>query len=184
MIMDYDAFYDSLFAPLESSLGPIDSDTICAIIGFDAGGPLNFCTIGNKPDVEFITYVSCELAIRKEQKPASFGRYELLATCNDEQWVRSTLTALGHASMDIKFGHRHSLDIGAWVESDDLIQGLILEREATAQFDGKKFGVLRAIGVTRAELDLAVIEDMSQLVARLKEAGIYPRTDVRRESVV
>lgn len=40
--MDYEKFYRQLFAPLEVMLGPVDRDTIVAIIGFDAGGPLAF----------------------------------------------------------------------------------------------------------------------------------------------
>ncbi len=47
--MDYHAFYAQLFSPLDSKLGPIDPETMVAIIGFDAGGPLGFCTIGRHP---------------------------------------------------------------------------------------------------------------------------------------
>ncbi|WP_442506030.1 suppressor of fused domain protein [Novipirellula sp. SH528] len=182
--MDYNAFYRELFAPLESSIGPIDPNTIVAIVGFDAGGPLNFSTIGYSDKSTLATFVSCELAIHPEQRPASFGRYELLTSCNDERWVRSTLTELGHATTEFKFGHRHTLDIGVWVESDAPFQGLLLERESTAQIDGKKYGVMRVIGLTRAELDFAVKKSVPQLIKKLKDAGVYPNTIVKRESVV
>ena len=182
--IDYNKFYAALYAPLEDSLGSIDPETIVAIIGFDAGGPLSFCTIGNSPDAELVTYVSCELAVRSEQKPASFGRYELLTSCDDEQWVRSTLTQLGWATFDIKFGHRHTLDIGPWTEPEDPIQGLILERESTAKIDGNKYGIMRVIGVTRTELDFAVQHGVPQLIAKLKDSGHYPNTLLSRESVV
>src|SRR5260221_14113422 len=106
-------FYAQLFAPVEAQLGPIDSETLCAISGFDAGGPLNFCTIKNGADNPFITYVSCELAVRKEQQPCDLGRYELLCACDDEQWVRSIITRIGQESMHTAFGHGHTLDISA-----------------------------------------------------------------------
>lgn len=182
--MNYTAFYEALFGPLEAMLGPIDPETLFAIIGFDAGGPLNFSTIGNTPTAEFITYISCELSVRKEQKPASFGRYELLTSCNDQQWVRSKLTALAHTSMEMKFGHRHTIDIAACSESDEVIQGVICEREATARIDGKKYGVMRVIGVTRPELDFGVKRGIPQLLKKLKDAGVYPHTNVIRESVI
>ena len=182
--MDYDAFYGELYKPLESSIGPVDAETIVAIVGFDAGGPLNFCTIGYAGETELATFVSCELAVRPEQKPASFGRYELLTTCDSEQWVRSTLTALGHATMEFKFGHRHTLDIGVWGDDDAKFQGLLLERESTAKYDGKKYGVMRVIGLTRAELDFAVKKGVPQLITKLKKAGVYPNTLMERESVV
>ena len=164
--------------------GPIDPETIVAIIGFDAGGPLNFCTIGKTSDADFVTYISCELAVRDNQQPASFGRYELLISCNDEQWVRSNITPLGHASLENTFDHGHSIDIGPWVEPDDVIQGLIFECASTSLIDGKRFGVLRVIGVTRTELDFALRIGVSKLIVALKSAGIYPHTDTRRETLL
>src|SRR5262245_7468527 len=95
IVMDYQEFYRQLFVPLEASIGPIDRDTIVAIIGFDGGGPLNFCTIGCERSGPCITYVSCELAVRDEQIPCEFGRYELLSTCDDEKWVRSIVSDIG-----------------------------------------------------------------------------------------
>ena len=182
--MDYDAFYDQLFHPLEARIGQIDPESIVAVVGFDAGGPLNFCTIGKTPNADFVTYVSCELAVRNDQRPADFGRYELLTSCNDEQWVRSNITALGRASLENTFDHGHSIDIGPWVEPDDAIQGLIFECASTCLINGKRFGVLRVIGVTRTELEFAVSNGVSQLIAALKRAGIYPHTDIRRDAVV
>ena len=64
--MDYNSFYSKLFAPLESLLGSIDVDTLVAVIGFDEGGPLNFCIIGLGSPDPIRTYVSCEMAIREE----------------------------------------------------------------------------------------------------------------------
>ena len=182
--MDYNAFYKQVFGPLESEIGPIDPETIVAIIGFDAGGPLNFCTIGSTPEANFVTYVSCELAVRNEQQPADFVRYELLTSCNDEQWVRSNITALGHASLEMTLGDGHSIDIGPWVEPDDPIQGLILERVARSIIDGTEFGVLRVVGVTRTELEFAQSKNIPLLVSALRKSGVYPHTDIRRESVM
>jgi hypothetical protein len=83
--MDYRTFYSKLFRPLAKAVGPIDRDTIVALIGFDFGGPLNFCTIGAKKKNPVVTYVSCELAVRKEQVPSSRGRFELMCHCDDEK---------------------------------------------------------------------------------------------------
>ena len=61
---------------------------------------------------------------------------------------------------------------------------VVLEREATAKIDGKKYGVMRVIGITRPELKFAVKKGVTPLIAKLKKAGVYPRTDVGRESVI
>jgi len=78
--MDYQRFYKQLFQPIEERIGPVDETTIMAIIGFDCGGPVSLCTVGRgrKP---FVTYITCELAVRDEQQPAEFGRYEVTMTC-------------------------------------------------------------------------------------------------------
>jgi hypothetical protein len=182
--VDYIKFYRQLFAPVEAILGPIDRDTIVAIIGFDAGGPLNFCTIGRGSGERFVTYISCELAVRAEQRPSEFGRYELLVTCDDEGWVRSILTDIGRMSLEVAFGHGHTLDIGPWVEADDPIQGIVFEKVAEKKFDGESYGVLRCIGITRAEMEYAQNRGAMALLTRLKKAGVYPNTAIRRKSVL
>jgi hypothetical protein len=182
--MDYDLFYRQLFAPLEVSLGPIDRDTIVAIIGFDMGGPLNFCTIGREGGRSSITYVSCELAVRDDQRPTEFGRYELLSSCDDERWVRSIISDIGRMSLDTEFGPGHSMDIGPWVKPTDAVQGVVFEEACRCQIGGAPFGVLRVLGVTRHEMEYAQAWGTPALLKRLKAAAIYPCTLVNRPSVV
>ncbi|HEY2787524.1 MAG TPA: suppressor of fused domain protein [Fimbriiglobus sp.] len=193
--MDYKQFYETLYAPLAASIGPIDKNTIVAIIGFDAGGPLNFCTIGVDSGSKIITYVSCELAVREEQVPAKQGgyRYEFLSSCNDEKWVRKVLTNLGRMSMDVGFDHGHTVDIGPVVNKSGVksmlagkprIQGVLFQRECTAEFEGVQYGVMRCVGITRPEVEYALSAGSAKLVARLKEASVWPNTLINRDSVV
>ena len=176
--MDYRAFYARLFAPLEERLGPLDPDTLTAIIGFDEGGPLSLCTIGRGGDV--VTYVSCELAVREEQLPNASGRYELLVSGNDEDWIRRVITDTGDMSLRTAFNDGDTLDIGAWVNDDDgyaaSLQGLLFRQEVIVDIDGAPYGVLRAIGITRAEMELARGQGADALVARLQAADVYPHT--------
>ena len=69
--------------------------TIVPSVGFDAGGPLSFCTLTQQTRLPCITYVSCELAAREDQQPSELGRYELMATSDDKQWVRSIVSDIG-----------------------------------------------------------------------------------------
>jgi len=183
--LDYGEFYSNLFVPIEEAfVGSIDRDTLMAIVGFDAGGPLNFCTIGHERGDKFVTYVSCELAVRRQQKPSEFGRYELLMTCDDEEWARSLLSDIGRMSLDVAFGDAHTLDIGRWVKPRGPIQGVAFEKFACVEIGGEKFGILRCIGITRPELKYAQKHGVPALVTRLKEAGAYPNSSVRRHSVI
>jgi hypothetical protein len=182
--MDYLRFYRQLFAPLESSLGLIDRDTIVALVGFDAGGPLNFSTIGSERGDRCITYVSCELAIREDQHPSEIGRFELLATCDDERWVRSILSDIGRMTLEGSFGPGHTMDIGPWVSPDASVQGVVFEEACRCRIGGERFGVLRVLGVSRTELEYAQKHGTPALQERLKAAGVYPCILVDRASVV
>jgi hypothetical protein len=182
--MDYDAFYEELFRPLERELGPIDRLTIAAIVGFDVGGPLQFSTFGHDGPVERRAYVSCELAPRAEQQPSHRGRYELLIHCADEQWVRSVLSDIGRMTLEVSFDDGHSLDFGPWVEPEATLQGVVFEHAWTATIDGSSYCVLRVIGVTRPELEYAQSRGVSALLSLLREAGVYPRTITDRTSAV
>jgi hypothetical protein len=182
--LDYQRFYKLLFAPLEAQIGPIDPNTLFAIIGFDCGGPLNFSTIGAGLGEVIVTYISCELAVREEQVPSDLGRYELLCSCDDEQWVRSNITGLGRMSRETKFGHGHTVDMGGVVGPDVLIQGVVFEQQSTAMIDGVSYAVLRVIGLTRAEMDYKRKHGLPALVRVLKQGGVYPNTLIHRASLV
>jgi hypothetical protein len=183
--LDYKRFYAQLFAPLEDDLGPIDPNTICAIMGFDGGGPLSFNTIGANAGGQFITYVSCELAVRPEQRPTEdLGRFELLCSCDDEQWVRSVLSGLGRMSLSTTLGFGHTIDIGPQVTPDAPLQGVLLTAECCIPIDGELFSVLRVIGITRAEMDYKRAHGSQALQEVLEAGGIFPHTIVSRGSAV
>ena len=183
-IINASDFYKALFLPIEAKLGAIDPDTLVAVIGFDLGGPLNLCTIGALTGSPLVTYVTCELAVRSQQRPASIGRYELLCASNDQQWARAILTAIGRASFALDFDSGHTLDLGIMLPRGDSIQGVLFETEATASIGGGDFGILRVIGITRPELEYKLSFGTSALIERLVGAGVYPNTIVDRKSAV
>lgn len=147
--MNYRTFYSKLFRPLSQAIGPIDRDTIVAIIGFDFGGPLNFCTIGAKKKSSVVTYVSCELAVRQEQVPSSHGRFELMCHCDDEKWARQVLSKIGEMSLEAQFDHLHTVDMSPVVGRKAKLRGVVLERFVTAKIKSKEFSILRVHGVSK-----------------------------------
>lgn len=182
--MDYKKFYAELFAPLETRYGPIDRDTICAIMGFDGGGPLSFCTIGAKRGEPFVTYISCELAVRDEQQPSEHGRYEFICSSDDEEWVRSIVSNLGRMSLETVLGHGHTVDIGPCVATEAPIQAVLLTEEERVEVAGGHFAICRVTGLCRPELDFCIQHGAERLISALKAHGIFPNTKVDRKSVV
>jgi Suppressor of fused protein (SUFU) len=181
--MELSEFYLQLFASLEADLGTRSARTLVPIVGFTVGGPLPFCTFGDR-DTDFVHYVSCELAVNLSQKPCSVGRYELLCTADDREWVRSVVSDVGRMSLDVCLDEGHVIDIAPWVGNSVFLQGIVLECATRVQIDGVSFGVLRVIGVTRDELEHAQQFGVAALLERFKQQGSYPRTTARRPSVI
>jgi hypothetical protein len=182
--MDYEPFYKDLFKPVVKQFGPLDRNSIMAIIGFDLGGPLNFSTVGREKKKALITYISCELAVREDQRTGRIGPYELMTHCDDEQWVRSVISSVGRMTLDELFESAHTLDIGGWVKKSAPLQGIFFEEFACVRIKGKKHGILRCMGITRDEMEFAQSEGLGPLLMRLMKAGVYPNTMTRRKSVL
>ena len=182
--MDYQRFYKRLFRPIEQGIGPLDKAGIMAIVGFDFGGPISLCTVGREGRRRFVTYVTCELAVRKEQIPASFGRYEVMITCDDEQWAHMILTKIGQMSLENAFGHGHTVDISRVVPRTCALKGLIIEEFARVKIRGKGCGILRVHGITRPELQFAMRFKPEKLLEQLKRARVFPRTSPKRKDSI
>ena len=177
--------YKQLYKPVEEKMGPLDPTSIVALIGFDMGGPLNLRTIGRERGEKFITYISCELICRDDQKNGKIGLYEVMMICDDERWCRKVLTRIGRMTLDEVFGHHHTLDIGEWVDELCPMQGIVFEEFACVEIRGKPHGILRCHGMTRPEMEFAIEYGSEEVLDRLKRAGVYPNTSITRyESVV
>ncbi len=181
--MDYEAFYDQLFRPIETTFGKLDPNTIFHIMGFDCGGPLNFSTVGVEATSTFVTYVSCELAVRDEQVASSDGRFELMCHSNDEDWVRLVLTSVGRLSLEAQLDHGHTVDVSQIVPDGATLRGIVLERFAAVQIDRADFCILRVHGITEAEMQIVREQGAEMLFEKLRAAGVYPNTDIHRAGV-
>jgi hypothetical protein len=172
------------FRVIDERIGPFDRPFQFRAFPFDAGGALNFLTVSVKQHEPFVTNVSWDLFGHEQQKRGSFGRYELLATCNDEQWCSDVLTNIGRLGFREIFEPGDTLDIGPLVGAEVPIQGVIFENAFSTQVEQERCGLLRCIGITRPELEFAMRHGVPALVGHLKRADVYPLTAIhRRESV-
>lgn len=176
--MDYAAFYDQLFRSIVERVGPIDHETIAAIIGFDAGGPVSLCSVGHGLH-EFVTYVSCELAVRDDQLVGEEGPYELMTCCNDESWARTVLSGIARLGLEARLEPGHTVDIGPLVGESARLQGVVLDGFASVEIGRRPYRILIVHGVTRDELAVAKEQGVESLLLLRRRSGIYPRTCVR-----
>ncbi len=172
------------FRILEERVGPFDRPFQFRVFPFDAGGSLNFLTVSAEEHKPFVTYVSWDLFSHEQQKRGSLGRYELLAVCDDEKWCLDVLTNVGRQSLQEVFEPGDTFDIGPWVNSNALIQGIVFEEGLRMELQQEYCGLLRCIGVTRPELEFARKHGTPALAGCLQRAGIYPRTVIHDKRTV
>ena len=175
---DLHQFYDALFEPIAERMGSLDADTIVSIIGFDAGGPLNLCTVGYGKQA-FVTYVSCELALRDDQRIGDDGPYELMVVCNDEDWARNVLTGIARLGLEAQLAGGHTIDISALVGRGSAIQGAVLEEFASVKIRRRHYRILLVHGVSGHELARARDQGAVAWLKARRAASAYPQTSVR-----
>ena len=159
-------------------MGPLDAETIVSIIGFDAGGPLNLCTIGHGQQ-PFVTYVSCELAVRDDQLVGDGGPYELMTVCDDEEWARKVLTGIARLGLEAQLDGGHTIDIRALIGRKPVIQGVVLEEFASITIRQRYYRILLVHGVSRPELSTVRDQGSATWLKNRRAASAYPRTIVR-----
>jgi hypothetical protein len=133
--------YRLLFSKLESDLGEVCPETLTAIIGFSAGGPVSMRRVGSKH-----AYVTCELSLCPEQRPSSEGEtFELLSCIQvTESQLHALLTALGNYSLEAELGHGHSVNV-AGVSGAGGLALVWLRHYSSASIGGKRYGVYEVV---------------------------------------
>ena len=173
---------------IEERFGPFDRPFQFHVFPFDAGGSLNFLTVGAGLGKKFITYISCDLFGHAKQQRSSLGRYELMTTCDNQEWCSKVLTNIGRMGLQELLAPGDTIDIGPWVGRDAALQGVVLEEafrtELRALHRREPCGVLRCVGVTRPELEFAMRHGAPALLERLKRGGEHPQTLVQRRDSV
>ena len=175
---------EKFFKSIDKRVGPFDRPFQFRPFPFEAGGSLNFLTVG--AGRALVTYVSWDLLGQQRQKRGKMGRYELLATCDSERWCWDVLTNIGRQTLLEVFEPEDSMEISQWGSAFGL-SGVVFEEAFSARirvgWQREPCGLLRCIGITQAELEFTQKRGAKALMERLKRAGIYPNTLVHRPSV-
>jgi hypothetical protein len=177
----------AFFRHIDKNVGPFDRPFQFRVFPFDAGGALNFLTVGAGRGDPFVTFVTWDLLGNEDQKRGSIGRYELMAVSDDGNWCLDVLTKIGRQGLQEVFEPGDTLDIGPWVAPYSPIQGVVFEEalcvELRVRLRRERCRLLRCVGITRPELEFAMKNDASALIECLKRAGMHPRTSLKRDSI-
>lgn len=191
--MDRDDLANALrFEALEGIFGAKDSEILAAAKPLHMGGEADVLQF--KHHIPGIVYVTSGLTLAdNEQKSSDWEQYELMVCHRDarEDWGVEMISRLAPYTFDYELQPGHTMDLG---ESDEesTLSALYFDEYATfeAQGDNNTYGVLLAVGVTEDELEyIRQLQDEGLpahmiFTRKLEKAGIFPYTDLKRDSIV
>ena len=184
-LIKYRKVYDTFVPALERELGPKEDGVNHAIMGFEFGGPPDILLFRKTPGIKGTFYVTSDLLFFERQPENSLGRYEMaLCVAEEGRWGQHVLYKLAQASVEETFDVGHTADIAAWVDPECGIKGLVFTRLVSFECEGQSFGTLLGVGLTRDELDFALEHGSKDILDRLQAAGVFPVTDLRRQSIL
>jgi hypothetical protein len=186
---DWPAWWKARQLALESVFGPMDDLVGHAVVpfyfGFSNGGAAD--VVRFKKFLEGTVFVTAELIGYEDQKVNSLGAYEL-AICHrsdDEgRWGEATISKLAYYTLDAVVEPNQTMDLGSAVPAGSTITAFLFGAFARFVVKERGAGVLLCLGITADELALCHVGRRCEVESALKSAGVYPFTDLFRESVI
>jgi hypothetical protein len=141
-----------------------------------------------------VAYVTADLTGGEEegQPPNALGNYELMMCTHDEdEWAPAFIAQLATYTLENKLEPYDTMEIDGAVPRGSTVKKMIfLEPE----FEGgkknefrvgrKKCGLLLCLGMTAAEFKAFRGGRADEVLEKLREAGVFPYTALKRKSVV
>jgi hypothetical protein len=179
-------WWDARVAALETVLGKCDGTVWYAPSPRHRQG---FADVLRFRDyLEGVAYVTCDLVGNSKQVPNKWGHYELmLCTREENDWTPTLLSRLARYTHDATLHPGDTMDLGSGAPGDSTISALLFAR-AEAPADsfvvmGTPANLILCIGITAEEFDACKNFGSGVMLRMLKESGVYPFTDLRRESI-
>jgi hypothetical protein len=141
------------------------------------------------PDyVPGMTYVTADLTGEDVgQLPTSLGNYELMVCVREESpRAADLISRLARYTCEAELESGESMDLKDFF-GGSVIEGLLFthpgEQPVEFEFLGQRYGLLLCIGITGVELAFKHVHGAEQLLALLRERGVFPYTVLQRDSV-
>lgn len=184
---EWQLWWDARLVALERVFGKCEDQMLISAVpfflGFDCGGAATILRF--KHHIPGTVYVTSELIGAEDQVPNELGNYELMICHRDsEEWGPNIIRHLAYYTLDCELGPRHTMDIGPSTPEGSTIAAFLFLEYARFHVREKSCGVLLCLGITREELEVINNDGVEAVVKALKNAGVYPYTDLYRESVV
>ncbi len=200
--------YKAKQAALERILGPMDSLVGHAIVPFELGGPVDMHYFSTHMPGTVVATMDLIDPEGNGPQPGRLGTYELVACTRLSRFsafdvepgasaregdfeamadrICTMLTIIGHDSFEAVLEPGDACEMP--VEDEPVARCIIFDefdsRGIPFEVEGRRHGLLLCIEVHPSELQYAQKHGTQSLIARLKQARVYPYSDLDREPIV
>lgn len=179
--------WDERLTHLESLFGKTDDVVGHALMPFFLGPG-----VGAADVVYFSTHIPGKLSVTAEligcgdQKRSRLGNYELAIAhrTGEETWGANLISRLAHYTLEDVLQPGQTMDIGPAVPKGSKIDAFLFYDYGRFVFREEPCGVLLCVGITEKEKKACFSGKMQALLKALHDKGVYPYTDLDRESVI
>jgi hypothetical protein len=108
----------------------------------------------------------------------------MICTRSPANWAASLISRLARYTLEATLNPNETMDCAMFGESQ--ITALLFARPGTPSFSvlGQEAGLLLCLGITQSELDFHHGHGAEALLAKLREASVFPFTDLDRQPVL
>jgi hypothetical protein len=184
---EWKLWWDARVAAMEGILGK-SADTVGHGVipfqfGAEMGGAADIVYFRNHLDG--VVAATSELIGCDDQIPNEQGNYELMICARkDDLWGPDIICQLAHYTLESALNPGETMDIGPAVPQGSTIAAFLFCDYGRFHVRDRPAGLLLCLGITDEELSACRAGNRSQVESALKEADVYPFTDLFRKSVL
>jgi Suppressor of fused protein (SUFU) len=177
---DWEEIWDARIDALSEALG---SDMVN---GFHAPHPF---ALGGQADVVVFDHLGGRAYVTAELtgKPTMlYADYELMICHREHEtiWGANVVSRLAPYTQQAPLLSGESMDIDEATPTDSAIKALLFDTYRTFSMFGETFDIRLCLGITKDELQFKFDHGAEALLSKLRQAGVYPFTDLSRSSVL
>jgi len=180
-----DEWWDARREALASVLGKPDRLEGHAIIPLFLDGQADTLTF--RSHVEGVVYTTCDLIGDDRQKRTALGNYELMI-CHraDNEWGHGIVSSLARYTQDAYVEPWDTMELQHAAPEGSVIVAFLFVPYTRFKVLGQDCGILLCLGITSDELEVCRSgkKAKAKLFERLRDCGVFPYTDLERESVL
>jgi hypothetical protein len=176
---DWEEVWNARADALAEVLGQPHDNVFHAPHPFALGGNADVMAFDCRPSG--VAYVTAELTGKPD---ACYADYELMI-CHraPDDWGPNIVSRLAPYTQQAYIGAGESMDIDSATPPESQIKAFVFDTYASFTLFGNENELRLCLGITKPELAFKMEHGAEALLERLKRHGVYPFTDLERDSV-